>query len=225
MVQMIEEYWLLITIAFLIGVAIAWYVFHATRRTRVTGTRSDPLDEGAQKTTRNEALINSPRAAGEEGAGVSIAATDAEDAEASRTAASPGATSAAANADSTAASPLGTDAETGDGIPMREAMKQVPPEPDPDHAQKQNAATGSGGEADDLSRIKGVGPKLKAQLNELGVTSFAQIAAWDDADVARIDGQLGRFQGRIERDDWRQQARLLEAGDTDAFEAKFGRTG
>lgn len=76
---------------------------------------------------------------------------------------------------------------------------------------------------DDLKRIKGIGPKVEKLLHELGVTSFAQIAAWDDADVARIDAQLGSFAGRIERDDWRLQATLLADGDTAAYESKFGK--
>ncbi len=78
-------------------------------------------------------------------------------------------------------------------------------------------------DGDDLTRIKGVGPKLAALLGQLGVTSFAQIAAWDDAEIDRIDGQLGRFQGRIRRDDWMTQARFLAAGDSAGYEAQFGR--
>lgn len=78
--------------------------------------------------------------------------------------------------------------------------------------------------ADDLTRIKGLGPKLAATLGELGVTRFDQIAAWSDADIDRIDAQLGRFQGRIHRDDWVEQARLLAAGDTAGFESRFGAT-
>jgi predicted flap endonuclease-1-like 5' DNA nuclease len=76
---------------------------------------------------------------------------------------------------------------------------------------------------DDLLLIKGLGPKLVEQLRALGVTSFAQIAAWDEADIDRIDAQLGRFQGRIRRDDWPTQARLLAAGDTAGYEQKFGK--
>jgi predicted flap endonuclease-1-like 5' DNA nuclease len=77
--------------------------------------------------------------------------------------------------------------------------------------------------ADDLRQIKGVGPKLEALLNSLGVTSYAQIAAWDDAEIDRIDAQLGTFQGRIRRDDWPAQARLLASGDKAAFEDRFGK--
>lgn len=78
-------------------------------------------------------------------------------------------------------------------------------------------------DADDLTRIKGVGPKLVEQMRRLGVTRFAQIAAWDDAEIDRFDAQLGRFQGRIRRDDWPAQARLLGAGDVAGYEAKFGK--
>jgi predicted flap endonuclease-1-like 5' DNA nuclease len=77
-------------------------------------------------------------------------------------------------------------------------------------------------EADDLTRIKGLGPKLATTLAELGVTRFAQIAAWNEAEIDRIDAQLGRFQGRIRRDSWVEQARYLAAGDVEAFEQRFG---
>jgi predicted flap endonuclease-1-like 5' DNA nuclease len=85
------------------------------------------------------------------------------------------------------------------------------------------AAPEAPGEADDLRRIKGLGPKLVALLNGLGVTRYDQIAAWSEADIDRIDAQLGTFAGRIRRDNWVEQARLLAAGDTAGFEAKFGK--
>lgn len=78
-------------------------------------------------------------------------------------------------------------------------------------------------EGDDLTRIKGLGPKISAALRALGVTRYAEIAAWTDADVARIDAQLGAFAGRATRDNWIEQARLLAGGDTAAYEAKFGK--
>jgi predicted flap endonuclease-1-like 5' DNA nuclease len=77
--------------------------------------------------------------------------------------------------------------------------------------------------ADDLSRIKGLGPKLKALLEGLGVTSFAQIAGWSQDDLIRIDAQLGTFAGRPERDNWIEQAKMLAAGDVAGFEDRFGK--
>ena len=79
------------------------------------------------------------------------------------------------------------------------------------------------GTADDLARIKGVGPKLVVLLGQLGITRFAQIAAWSEADIDRIDAQLGSFAGRIRRDDWVDQCRFLAADDSAGFEARFGK--
>lgn len=76
---------------------------------------------------------------------------------------------------------------------------------------------------DDLTRIKGVGPKLRALLASLGVTRFEQIAGWSEADIDRIDAQLGQFQGRIRRDSWIEQAKLLAAGDMAGYESRFGK--
>ncbi len=96
------------------------------------------------------------------------------------------------------------------------------PTPAPAPASKP-AATPAGG--DDLRKLKGVGPKLVAVLAEQGITSFAQIAAWTDADIERVDATLGRFAGRITRDQWVEQAKLLSSGEDTAFSAKFGQNG
>ena len=84
-----------------------------------------------------------------------------------------------------------------------------------------SANTGTG--ADNLRLLKGVGPKLAALLTQLGITRFDQIAAWNEADIVRVDAQLGNFKGRIVRDNWIEQARLLASGDVAGFEAKFGK--
>ena len=76
---------------------------------------------------------------------------------------------------------------------------------------------------DDLTRIKGLGPKISTALRALGVTRYAEIAAWTEEDVARIDAQLGAFAGRATRDNWIEQAKLLAGGDTAAYEARFGK--
>jgi NADH-quinone oxidoreductase subunit E len=66
-----------------------------------------------------------------------------------------------------------------------------------------------GGQGDDLKLIVGVGPKLEALLQEMGVWHFDQIAAWTPAQVVWVNSRLGTFRGRIERDDWIAQARNL----------------
>jgi len=62
--------------------------------------------------------------------------------------------------------------------------------------------------ADDLKKLSGVGPALEKKLHENGVTTFAQIAAWTDADIAEMDEKLS-FKGRIEREGWVAQAKDL----------------
>ncbi|MEN9717378.1 MAG: hypothetical protein RIQ99_256 [Pseudomonadota bacterium] len=76
---------------------------------------------------------------------------------------------------------------------------------------------------DDLSRIKGLGPKLRALLPTLGITTFAQIAALSEADLDALDARLGTFAGRPRRDNWVAQAKFLAAGDTAGFEGQFGK--
>ena len=78
-------------------------------------------------------------------------------------------------------------------------------------------------DADDFTRMKGVGPKLAERLNALGVTSFAQIAALTPEQAATLDAELGTFQGRIHRDRWIEQAGFLARGDTTGYEAVFGK--
>jgi len=61
---------------------------------------------------------------------------------------------------------------------------------------------------DDLTVISGVGPALAKKLNGAGITSYAQIAALSEADVAQLDKSLN-CKGRIKRDDWVGQAKKL----------------
>jgi large subunit ribosomal protein L21 len=64
---------------------------------------------------------------------------------------------------------------------------------------------------DDLKQLSGVGPALEKKLHDAGVTTFAQIAAWTEADVAAMDEKLS-FKGRIEREGWIAQAAELAKG-------------
>lgn len=72
------------------------------------------------------------------------------------------------------------------------------------------------GGADDLKKIKGIGPKLEAMLNDHGIYHFDQIAAWSAEEVAWVDTALVGFKGRATRDDWVAQAKILaEGGETE----------
>jgi predicted flap endonuclease-1-like 5' DNA nuclease len=84
---------------------------------------------------------------------------------------------------------------------------------------------GPSGPPDDLQRLKGVGPKLAAQLNAGGITRYDQLARLSANEVAMLDARMGAFRGRIEKDRLVEQACFLERGDTDGFEAQFGKLG
>ena len=158
--EFVSANWPYLAIALAIVLLVGWFIRRANRKATVvreTMTK-DVLDEGAERASRNQALIDA----------------------------------------GTPAPPL--DAE---------------PAPAPVPAPTPTSA-------DDLTRIKGLGPKIATLLSEQGVTRFADIAAWNDADIERVDAQLGRFQGRIRRDAWVELAKLLNAGDESEFTNKFG---
>jgi len=81
------------------------------------------------------------------------------------------------------------------------------------------------GAGDDLKQIKGVGPKLMANLNAMGVYHFDQIAGWSADEVAWVDENLEGFKGRVSRDDWVAQAKVLAAGGTTEFSARVKKGG
>jgi len=125
----------------------------------------------------------------------------------------------------------------GDGTPasaagaMRQEAEAITagrpePSPSPGHAVRpMGLEAPKGGKADDLKMIKGVGPKLEALLHRLGYFHFAQVAGWTAAEVAWVDDNLEGFRGRVSRDDWVGQARILAAGGKTEFSkrAKYDR--
>ncbi len=80
------------------------------------------------------------------------------------------------------------------------------PLPQPPHRPFSSAPDGP---ADDLKQISGVGPKLEETLNEEGITTFAQLAALDDAEVDALQERIGGVAGRIRREEWVAQAKKL----------------
>ncbi|MCF3642033.1 hypothetical protein LXM94_18870 [Rhizobium sp. TRM95111] len=98
------------------------------------------------------------------------------------------------------------------GKPARVAVAKVKPAPEPEKAAPaRKAARAKVAKADDLKRISGVGPKLEQVLNGMGITRYAEIAAWSASDVERIEAELG-LDGRIARDGWVEQAKGLAKG-------------
>lgn len=81
-----------------------------------------------------------------------------------------------------------------------------------------------GGKADNLQRISGVGPKNERVLHNLGFFHFDQIAEWTAAQVEWVDDHL-KFNGRIKREEWIRQARLLADGKEAEFLKLYGTGG
>lgn len=73
------------------------------------------------------------------------------------------------------------------------------------------------GQADDLKKLEGIGPALEKLCNEMGIFHFDQIAAWGEAEVAWMDANLKGFKGRVTRDKWVAQARLIGTVGMDEF--------
>ena len=61
---------------------------------------------------------------------------------------------------------------------------------------------------DDLTVIRGIGKVIEKKLHELGITSFRQLAAMTPDEVRRVNEALD-FPGRVEREQWVEQAREL----------------
>ncbi|MDX8530448.1 proton-conducting membrane transporter [Mesorhizobium sp. VK25A] len=91
-------------------------------------------------------------------------------------------------------------------------------------AKKTAAPKAATGNADNLRRLIGIGPVNERLLKGLGVTTYAQIAAWTDGDVKRVEEVLN-FDGRIAREKWIEQAKLLAAGNEAEFARQFPTAG
>lgn len=92
-----------------------------------------------------------------------------------------------------------------------EAKKEEAPKAEAKKAAPKKAAPKAEAGADDLKQLSGVGPALEKKLNAAGVTTFAQIAAWGEAEIAEFDEKLS-FKGRIEREGWVEQAKAIVEG-------------
>ncbi|RVD55998.1 proton-conducting membrane transporter, partial [Mesorhizobium sp. M8A.F.Ca.ET.023.02.2.1] len=86
------------------------------------------------------------------------------------------------------------------------------------------AAKPASGKPDNLRRLIGIGPVNEKLLKAQGVTTFAQIAAWTSADIKRIEDVMN-FDGRIARERWIEQAKLLAAGNEAEFAKHFPTAG
>jgi predicted flap endonuclease-1-like 5' DNA nuclease len=195
MATVIETNWLAFVLALAIGLLVVWWLWgRSGSDARERHRMPDALDEGVAPARRNQALIDAPSAASQNAARAAATGPDIFG--------GIGELFAAA-----AASEVTAARDTGE---LTEAAAVAPAPP-------------VAAQSDNLTQLKGVGPKLSARLAELGVTSFAQIAAWTEADITAIDAQLSTFAGRATRDNWVEQAGYLARGDHAGYEAKFGK--
>ena len=103
------------------------------------------------------------------------------------------------------------DTEADKAAPLEDASK--PASAAPEAGTRPEALSGPrAGQADDLKKIKGIGPKLEELCNALGFYHFDQIANWTQAEVEWVDTNLEGFKGRVTRDTWVEQAKLLTEG-------------
>ncbi len=91
-------------------------------------------------------------------------------------------------------------------------------------AKPKGISVARGGKPDDLKRISGIGPKNQKVLHDLGIFHFDQIANWSKDEVVWVDGHL-RFNGRIAREEWTRQAKLLADGNESEFKRLYGTGG
>lgn len=210
MVEMIQSNWLAFLLVVIVAVLIAVWLIARPKKPRDRSYRPDVLDEGVAPAQRNQAFIDAPPAS---------AGRPAHEHEPPAVPDTLGGAGIAVGAAALMAEEEHEEAEAS-----RHMQEDQMPET-PRDAQAVAAAVKmhDEGTTDDLLRIKGVGPKLAELLSSMGISRYDQIAAWSDSDVQEIDSQMGRFAGRIERDDWRTQARYLASGDTASYEEKFGK--
>lgn len=74
-------------------------------------------------------------------------------------------------------------------------------------------------ERDDLTKIEGIGPKIRGLLHDAGIATFADLA---DTAVARLQAILDEAGGQYRTavpESWPDQAKLAAAGDWDALQA------
>ena len=112
--------------------------------------------------------------------------------------------------------------------PPPAAAIQTPPAQAPADATppgwtpRSRPAPAGGRNRDDLKRIKGIGVVIEKKLEAMGVTSYAQIAAWGTPEVDQVSNALD-FKGRIEREQWVSQAKILTGGGQTDFSRRMDR--
>jgi predicted flap endonuclease-1-like 5' DNA nuclease len=234
-----------VVLAFLIGVLVGWFLWGRLRgeldslrgdldrtrserdRLRTDGDRlTGELDACGKTRADLERRLREASAAPAAGSSAAKPASQAPAALMStpvtaKSAATKPAPAKPAAAKAVAAKPAAKPAATKTSAPAKSATSK------PATAKSATAKPASGpasGKPDNLRRLIGIGPVNEKLLKAQGVTSFAQIASWTAADVKRIEDVMN-FDGRIARERWIEQAKLLAAGSEKEFAKQFPTAG
>jgi len=209
---LLTEMWVLIALAALLGLLVGWLIWwRGSAPLNASGNDTARLDHDKQITALRAAAAEKDReitrlnaAVATRNSEITALTNDLKDCRASQVA------SPAPAAEPVAAAPA-----------MAAGLLDQPTA-----AMRPEGLKGPrGGTADDLKRIKGVGPKMEQLCNKLGFYHFDQIASWTAAEVAWVDENLEGFTGRVTRDNWIDQAKLLATGGETAFSKKVDKGG
>jgi len=224
----LQENWIIAVVGLVVAVVLLWWLFGRSKREEITPLTAEPAKPAkplepvkpeiiAAEPARFKPIEPEPQLV------VPAAPPPAPEPAAKATPPASAPKPAAKPATKAAAKPASKKAAAAPAPVEAAVIPEEPTVPPPPAAKPDPKPVAA--KADNLQLLKGVGPKLVVLLNGLGVSSFQQIADWTDADIARIDPQLGAFQGRIVRDNIVDQAGYLARGDKAGFEAKYGALG
>ncbi len=206
---LLGEIWVLLVLAALVGLIAGWIIWGRRSEVNIDTGEADSL-RGDLGNCRGD--LNSCRETGAtQSARIVELEADLEACRASQVAV-PAAVVAASVADADVDMSLDFD---GDGVVEGK-----------DEGVKPTTLDGPrDGKADDLKRIKGIGPKMEKLCNKLGFYHFDQIAGWTADETAWVDANLEGFKGRVTRDEWVDQAKIFAKGGETEFSKKVDKGG
>jgi len=110
---------------------------------------------------------------------------------------------------STTAAPKTAEAPKAKAKAAPKAAAPKAAAPKAEKAPAKKAAAPKAATADKLTELAGVGPALATKLNEAGITTFAQVAAWTDADLDALSETITGLKAKAEKNDWINAAKAL----------------
>lgn len=212
---LISEMWLLLALAGLIGLFAGWIIWggrksdaaHNKVAVALNASRAE-VEQVRQEVAAKEAELAELKAAKVAASRAKAAETRARNAAAKAKAKAAPKRAKAASKAKAAPKPKAKPAAKAKAAPRRKAVAKRASGPAKPIVLKKARR----GKADDLTQIRGVGPKLEAAINDLGIYHYDQVAKWSAKEAAWVDANLGGIKGRIARDKWVSQAKGLMNG-------------